>query len=1076
VGCGLKNLRLLHSLAIFVLLCSTSFAGYKVTGNLEVTGNAGIGTSVPRQTLDVEGSVYVTGNIGIGTLSPVHAVDVGDKSIRVYNTNFGSSTSPGIIKLAKFGNSPTANTQLGAVQFWGMDNGTTKAPRLAASITGWGVGYGSNYVTGDIYFSTNSSSSGQSEKMRLTSTGNLGVGTTAPAGLLDVNRKLTVLSEGNVGIGSATPRAILDVAGANGSKLIFANPNTYSSGVLELRANNNLFGLGVTELFIANDSAPADNRQWYWLAQGSDMYWGLVNDANNSGDNYAHVSRNGASATQFDIMYGHPGEISVTDNGVDIAAPNTGQPALTVNGDTLIASSGNLGIGTTTPRGALDVNRDETITVPDVSVFTVTTDTPDSFHYSYYTDETLIFYAWAYRDVNGTRIYSETPKEVSPIFAPEITPPISGSNISAQNSTSGSGYFPDANVRYDAYTYYYDANLGLRVYSPTPISVPVYSDGHDIEITISIPTGYTGIRLLRYIDTIFYDGYDFTANGVWIDKNSSLITPSSGTVAWDSGIISASSDYTRGSPVLSWEVPAGADGVKLETVVYGMFEEKPSTTTSLIDDIGAYYTSWSADSTVTPISVEAGPDMYTNQVGNLVSNRGASFAGDLNVSTLLETDLLTSIVDINGRLAIGGTYLVGAPGSTNPNVVASGFGVNNVVLGNNSYALGGYENIFAIGSNDPNPASMFITIDAQTIGPSDPIVKLISTVPGISGNRLDLSGSIISLGGLQATGVYIGKLTDDGTGRYFQVDEPTSISNSVVISGNVGIGTTAPTSLFDVNRKFNVLAGGNVGIGTTAPRGKLEVDGFSYFMIGNVGVGTVAARQTLDVDGTVYMKGNVGIGTTAPGALFEIKPSANGNIVNLRNAAGTVFAYADSTNSAWNASYLQIGGGTGGQWGSSSLKVPSSLQFQWSSTSSAVGTPDIALRRYGAGVLEVNNGTSGQLARLIANNVGIGTYSPRGLLEVDTSPYTSPFIITTGRDVGIGTATPRGKLEVDGFSYFMIGNVGINTIAPGYKLEVDGNVYFGGEATVENLSTGSNAGATVCVDSRRRFCLCGSCE
>ncbi len=75
-----------------------------------------------------------------------------------------------------------------------------------------------------------------------------------------------------------------------------------------------------------------------------------------------------------------------------------------------------------------------------------------------------------------------------------------------------------------------------------------------------------------------------------------------------------------------------------------------------------------------------------------------------------------------------------------------------------------------------------------------------------------------------------------------------------VMNGNVGIGTWAPSVMFQVSNGFDPFAvdlNGNVGIGTI----KTSAAGLSV-MVGNVGIGTWAPANSLDISG-----GNIGIGT-----------------------------------------------------------------------------------------------------------------------------------------------------------------------------------------------------------------------
>ena len=66
-----------YFLLIMMLLSTPAFAGYKVTGNLEVTGNIGIGTATPRAKIDVDGPIYGTVFHGDGSkLTGVSSQDI----------------------------------------------------------------------------------------------------------------------------------------------------------------------------------------------------------------------------------------------------------------------------------------------------------------------------------------------------------------------------------------------------------------------------------------------------------------------------------------------------------------------------------------------------------------------------------------------------------------------------------------------------------------------------------------------------------------------------------------------------------------------------------------------------------------------------------------------------------------------------------------------------------------------------------------------------------------------------------------------------------------------------------------
>ena len=112
-----------------------------------------------------------SGNVGIGTASPAYKLEVSGSAVRIANGSNGSAFNNGLI----FDNTASAspNNYLPAINW---NTGTL----TWATIDGFraaGGGYG-----GDLRFSTMNTGSTNTERMRIDSSGNLLVGTTATSG------------------------------------------------------------------------------------------------------------------------------------------------------------------------------------------------------------------------------------------------------------------------------------------------------------------------------------------------------------------------------------------------------------------------------------------------------------------------------------------------------------------------------------------------------------------------------------------------------------------------------------------------------------------------------------------------------------------------------------------------------------------------------------------------------------------------------------------------------------------------------------------------------------------------------
>jgi hypothetical protein len=219
-------------------------------------------------------------------------------------------------------------------------------------------------------------------------------------------------------------------------------------------------------------------------------------------------------------------------------------------------------------------------------------------------------------------------------------------------------------------------------------------------------------------------------------------------------------------------------------------------------------------------------------------------------------------------------------------------------------AGGDDDDIFAIGDGTTPGTNAFLSIDTSGnvgIGTSAPGYKvdIYDTSATASTRALNISqtGAITGTG----YGAYISKTGASTTnvGLYVTASGATNNYAAIFAAGNVGIGTTAPATLFDINGKFNVLSGGNVGIGTTAP------------------------VALLDVNGTTTLRGNL---STVDGKLSAFGDQASMVV----NAGFEVDNNADSSPDGWTMT--QTGTGT---MSSSSTRVQGEYSLTLSSTSAS---------------------------------------------------------------------------------------------------------------------------------------------
>jgi hypothetical protein len=265
----------------------------------------------------------------------------------------------------------------------------------------------------------------------------------------------------------------------------------------------------------------------------------------------------------------------------------------------------------------------------------------------------------------------------------------------------------------------------------------------------------------------------------------------------------------------------------------------------------------------------------------------------------------------------------------------------------------------------------------------------------------------------QTSRIY-GTYTD--ASNYERINITANTTGHYIIGEEAGTGSARPLYLGANNAIAATIAGsGNVGIGTTNPTTKLEVAGEIRSNSSTVAqISGYRTTQTttagVDIGSLLFYNGSSSISS-------GILVSNNGNINNYKitfktHATQPAFFTIDNTEALIN---------------NASLGLPSSsINFKTTGGNSLAGAIIFDSSRYirqkDFWIDIVGNTT--QVARFFADtseimriagsgNVGIGTTNPTSNLHViGTANVTSNM--TVGGNVGIGTAAPAYKLEVAG--------------------------------------------------------------
>ena len=352
---------------------------------LDASGNLMVGgTSVYGATITSYGSATRSGGIGIrnsaGTVAGffgTYAAGSGSGSTDILAESAGFMafasggserlriTSGGLVGIGTAIPSYTfhtvsSNSTIGAFRNNGAAIGQLLIGNTIADLALRILASGDSFIFSDTSKYLAFGSNGGSERMRILSGGNVGIGTTSPAYLLDVN------GTGRFSGGAALSTAIFSNTGNDGG-IDVINTGTLAFGrtsQLRLANGTTYFGANDRSYQLVNIGMSSTAADFYIQYYNGTSYFDRFRIASTGAATFS----SSVTATSFYVPNG--GDFGWGDGTtyIDGDASNQYIRAIINNSEKLrINSSGNVGIGTTSPNSLLEVNR--TITFSSVDTY-----------------------------------------------------------------------------------------------------------------------------------------------------------------------------------------------------------------------------------------------------------------------------------------------------------------------------------------------------------------------------------------------------------------------------------------------------------------------------------------------------------------------------------------------------------------------------------------------------------------------------------------------------------------------------------------------------------------------------------